>query len=158
MIYFPETIDTISTVSLISPIYLHTFFLSYARELTLCMLASWSHGGVVFLDLLPSPHSVTSFLFPCPGSTDALCPCLGTRCLPLQNGAPIHRVRAHSLTGIRNKPPSTPQAAENDVAWCFALLFHSKTWWNNFDRTFRILFSVSYNGTGFNSLVQTWAE
>ncbi len=74
MIYCPETIDTISTVS---PIYLHTFFLNYARELTLCMLASWSHEGVVFLDLLPSPHSVTSFLLPCPGSTDALCPRLG---------------------------------------------------------------------------------
>jgi hypothetical protein len=71
MIYFPETIDTISTVS---PIYLPTFFLSYARELTLCMLASWSLEGVVFLDLLPSPHYVTSFLFPCLGSTDALCP------------------------------------------------------------------------------------
>ncbi len=72
MIYFPETIDTISTMS---PIYLYTFFLGYARELTLCMLAFWSHEGVVFLDFLPSPHFITSFLFPCLGSTDALCPC-----------------------------------------------------------------------------------
>jgi hypothetical protein len=50
---------------------------SYARELTLCMIAFWSHEGVVFLDFLQSPHLVTSFLFPCLGSTDALCPRLG---------------------------------------------------------------------------------
>ncbi len=55
----------------------HTFFLGYACELTLCMLAFWSHEGVVFLDFLPSPHFVTSFLFACLGSTDALCPRLG---------------------------------------------------------------------------------
>jgi hypothetical protein len=30
-------------------------------------------------------------------------PAWGTRSLSLQNGAPIHRVRAHSLTGIRNR-------------------------------------------------------
>ncbi len=47
---------------------------SYARELTLCMLAFWSHEGVVFLDFLPSPHLVTSFRLPCLGSTDAHCP------------------------------------------------------------------------------------
>jgi hypothetical protein len=54
-----------------------THFMGYARELTLCMLAFSSHEGVVFLDLLPSPHLVMSFLFPCLGSTDALCPRLG---------------------------------------------------------------------------------
>jgi hypothetical protein len=86
MIYFPETIVTINTVS---PIYLHnTFFLSYARELTLCMLAPWSREGVVFLDLLPSSHSVTSFLFPCLGSTDALCPRLGDPVPPLPKWRP----------------------------------------------------------------------
>jgi hypothetical protein len=36
-----------------------------------------SHEGVVFLDFLPSPHLVTSFLFPYLGSTDALCSRLG---------------------------------------------------------------------------------
>ncbi len=41
------------------------------------MLASWSHEGVIFLDFLPSPHLVTSFLFPYLGSTDALFSRLG---------------------------------------------------------------------------------
>jgi hypothetical protein len=100
MIYFPETIDTISTVS---PIYLHnTFFLSCARELTLCMLAPWSHEGVVFLDLLPSSHSVTSFLFPCLGSTDALCPRLGD---PVP---PPPKWRPHSQ-GTRTLPYRDPE-------------------------------------------------
>jgi hypothetical protein len=74
MIYFPETKDTISTMSL------RVFTLSswgYARILTLCMLAFWSHEGVVFLDFPPSSHSVTSFLFPWLCSTDPLCPRLG---------------------------------------------------------------------------------
>jgi hypothetical protein len=74
MIYFPETIDTISTMSL------RIFTLSswgYARELTLCMLSFWSHEGVVFLDFLPLPHLVTSFHLPCLRSTDAHFPRLG---------------------------------------------------------------------------------
>jgi hypothetical protein len=41
------------------------------------MLASWSHEGVLFLDLLSSSHSVTSSLFPYLGSTDAPCSRLG---------------------------------------------------------------------------------
>ncbi len=53
------------------------FFLGYAHQLTPCMLASWSHEGVVFLDFLLSSHSVTSFLFPYLGSTDAPCSRLG---------------------------------------------------------------------------------
>ncbi len=44
---------------------------------SLCMLASWSHEGVVFLDFLPCPNFVTSSLFPCLGSTDAPCSHLG---------------------------------------------------------------------------------
>jgi hypothetical protein len=50
---------------------------SYARQLILCMLAFWSHAGVVFLVFLPSPHLVTSFHLPCLGSTDAHCSPLG---------------------------------------------------------------------------------
>ncbi len=53
------------------------FFLSYARTLTLCMLASWSHEGVVSLDFLSSSHSITSSLFPYLGSTDVPCSRLG---------------------------------------------------------------------------------
>ncbi len=49
------------------------FFLGYAHQLTLCMLASWSHEGVIFLDFLSPSHSVVSFLFPYLGSTDAPC-------------------------------------------------------------------------------------
>ncbi len=41
------------------------------------MLASWSHEGVVFLDLLPSSHSITSSPFLYLGSTDAPCSHLG---------------------------------------------------------------------------------
>ncbi len=53
------------------------FFLSYSRQLILCMLASWSHEGVVFLDLLSSSYSITSSLFLYLGSTDAPCSRLG---------------------------------------------------------------------------------
>ncbi len=49
------------------------FFVSYAHQLTLCMLASWSHEAVVFLDLWSSSHPITSSLFPYLGSTDAPC-------------------------------------------------------------------------------------
>jgi hypothetical protein len=60
------------------------------------------HEGVVFLDLLSSSHPITSSLFPCLGSTDAPCSRLGDPVPPSPKWRPIHRVRAHSLTGIRN--------------------------------------------------------
>jgi hypothetical protein len=47
---------------------------SWRLYMTLCMLAFWSHEGVVFLS---SPHLITSFHLPCLGSTDAHCPRLG---------------------------------------------------------------------------------
>ncbi len=74
--YFPETINTISTMNTILP----THSLVSSRQctlLTLCMLASWSHEGAVFLDLSSSSHSITSSLFPYLGSTDAPCSRLG---------------------------------------------------------------------------------
>ncbi len=37
-------------------LYSHLFFLSYAHQLTLCMLASRNHAGVVILGLLSSSH------------------------------------------------------------------------------------------------------
>jgi hypothetical protein len=79
-----------------SPSYLHTVFLGYAQELTLCMLAFWSHEGVVFLDFLPSSHSITSFLFPCLGSTDAPCPRLGDPVPPPPKWRP-HSQGPHTL-------------------------------------------------------------
>jgi hypothetical protein len=72
MIYFPETINTISTTNTILP--MHSLVSSWLYTLlTLCMLASQSHEGAVFLDLLSSSHPITSSLFPYLGSTDAPC-------------------------------------------------------------------------------------
>jgi hypothetical protein len=91
MIYFPETIDTISTVL---PIYLHnTFFLILSR---LSSSLVWAQ--------------LTLFV-----------PAWGTRSLPFQNGAPIHRVRAHSLTEIRN----THAPVQSRCSWPSPLLLPS---------------------------------
>jgi hypothetical protein len=79
-----------------------TRFFSLCTPFTLCMLASWIREGVVFLGFLPSSHSITSCPFPYLGSTDAPCSRLGDLAPLPQNGTPIHRVRAHSLTGIQN--------------------------------------------------------
>ncbi len=66
MIYFPETINTVSTLFTIG----NTLSLVSSRlctVLTLCMLASRSRGEVVFLSLLSSSHFVTScHVFPLP--------------------------------------------------------------------------------------------
>ncbi len=76
------------------------FFLSYAHQLTLCMLASRSHVGVVILVLLSSSHV---FSLPLSGlNWRPLFPPWGSGPPLSQYGWPIHRVRAHSLTGIRN--------------------------------------------------------
>ncbi len=78
------------------------FFLGYAHQLTLCMLASWSHEGVVFLDFLSSSHSDTSFLFPYLGSTDAPCSRLGDL------APPSPKWRPHSQ-GPRTLPYRDPE-------------------------------------------------
>ncbi len=52
------------------------------------MLASWSHEGVIFLDLLSSSHSITSSLFPYLGSTDAPCSRLGDPVPPFPRWRP----------------------------------------------------------------------
>ncbi len=72
-------------------------FSSYAHYLTLCMLASWSHEGVVFLVFLPSFHSITSSRFPYLGPTDALCSRLG------DPAPPSPKWRPHSQ-GLRTLP------------------------------------------------------
>jgi hypothetical protein len=65
-------------------------------------------------------------------------PAWGTRPLSLQDGAPIHRVRAHSLTGIRNTPlarirwirfrgfswPSSSSLPHFHIHYLFLFLWH----------------------------------
>jgi hypothetical protein len=59
MIYFPETINTISTLNTIADT-LSLVSSKLCTLLTLCMLASRSRGEVVFLSLLSSSHSLTT--------------------------------------------------------------------------------------------------
>ncbi len=101
MIYFPETINTISTLNTISPTH-SLVSPQLCTPLTLCMLASWSRGGVVFLDFLSSSHSITSLLFPYLGSTDAACSPLG------DPGPLFQRWRPHSQ-GPRTLPHWDPE-------------------------------------------------
>jgi hypothetical protein len=74
MIYFPETINTISIRNTISPICLHSFFPSCAHY-SLC--ACWhpeaveESSSLTSCRLLIPSRLVTSFSFPCLGSTDA---------------------------------------------------------------------------------------
>ncbi len=102
MIYFPETINTISTMNTASPTH-SLFLLSYAHHL-LC--ACWhleAVKGSSFLTscrLLILSRLVLSLIW---AQLTLLVPALGVRSPLPQNGAPIHGVRAHSLTGIRNR-------------------------------------------------------
>jgi hypothetical protein len=94
--------NTISTMSL--GIFTLSSW-SYARELTLCMLAFWSHEGVIFLDFLSSPHLVTYFRLSCLGSTDPHCPRLGAGPSPSKM-APLFTGSAHtSLPGFGTQIP-----------------------------------------------------
>jgi hypothetical protein len=99
MIYFPETINTISTTITLSSTYSLVL-------LELCTSTYSVHAGiskpcrgrhpwplVVFSRLLTSLVRAQLTL---------LVPALGLRPSLPQYGRPIHRVRAHSLTGIRN--------------------------------------------------------
>jgi hypothetical protein len=55
-------------------VFTRFLLVGYARQLTLCMIAFWSHEGVVFF---PPSHLITSSRLPCLGSTDAHWPHLG---------------------------------------------------------------------------------
>jgi hypothetical protein len=104
MIYFPETINTVSTRLYTSPMYSLSFS-SWAHQLTLCMLASWSCEGVVFLVFLPSSHLTMYHVLSLSLSGlnwRSLFPPLRTGSPFPQNGAPVHRVRAHSLTRVHD--------------------------------------------------------
>jgi hypothetical protein len=103
MIYFPETINKIST-RIQYHRHIHLYLLSCAHYL-LC--ACWH------LEAMKGPSSLTSCrrLLILSRLLSSLIwvqlmlpvPVLRTRSPLSQNGAPIHRVRAHPLPGIRNK-------------------------------------------------------
>ncbi len=68
------------------------------------MLASWSCEGVVFLVLLSSSHLTTYHVLSLSlsGLNWRSLPAFEVRSPFPQNGAPIHRVRAHSLTRVHD--------------------------------------------------------
>jgi hypothetical protein len=97
MIYFPETINTISTTNTMSP--------------THSLVSSWTICACWHLEAMKGSSSLTSCrllilsrLSSCLiwAQLMLLVPAWGTWSPSLQDGAPIHRVRTHSLTGIRN--------------------------------------------------------
>jgi hypothetical protein len=102
MIYFPETINTISTTNTMSP----THSLVSSQAIAHNLLCASSHpeamkgsSSLTSCCLLILSRLSTSLIW---AQLTLLVPAWGTRSPPLQDGAPIHRVRAHSLTGIRN--------------------------------------------------------
>ncbi len=98
------------------------------------MLASRSHEGVIFLDLLSPSHSITSSLFSYLGSTDAPCSCLG------DPAPPSPKWRPHSQ-GPRTLPYRDPEQVLG--------LIILKIWWLLF-----LLDSVVYNKDCNNHIVQ----
>ncbi len=74
MIYFHESINTISTTITPSPI--HSLVSSCAMHVNL-LCACWHHEAMQGSSSLASCRRLTSSLFPCLGSTDALCSRLG---------------------------------------------------------------------------------
>ncbi len=103
MIYFPETINTISTTNTMSP--LHSLVSSQAMHTNL-LCACWhleamkGSSSLTSCCLLILSRLLSSLVW---AQLTLLVPTLGIRSPFPQDGAPIHRVRAHSLTGIRNK-------------------------------------------------------
>ncbi len=95
------------------------FSLGCAHQLTLCMLASWSHEGVIFLDLLPSSHSITSSLLLCLDSTDAPCSHSGDL-TPL-----FPRWRPHSLgpSTLSYRDPEHLGLSNHIIFCAFLLIF-----------------------------------
>ncbi len=78
MIYFPETINTISTT--VTPLPTYSLVSSWAKHINL-LCACWHHETMRGRHPCPpvvfSRRLLTSSLFPCPGSTDAPCSRLG---------------------------------------------------------------------------------
>jgi hypothetical protein len=129
MIYFPETINTVSTMS---PI--HSLASSQlCTPLTLCMLASSSREGVVSLDLFLSSHLIMSSLFPYLGPTDAPCSRLG-------NPAPLSpKWRPHSQ-GPRTLPYRDPEQIlpiKNYTFWTHWSILSVVSMTNSINRYYR---------------------
>jgi hypothetical protein len=102
MIYFPETINTISTMNTMSPT--HSLVSSYAMHINL-LCACWhleamkGSSSLISCRLLILSRLPSSFVW---AQLTLLVPTLGIWPPFSQDGVPIHWVRAHSLTGIRN--------------------------------------------------------
>ncbi len=133
------------------------------------MLASWSHEGVVFLDLLSSSHSITSSLFPYLVSTDAPCSRLGGPVPPFPRWRPHsqgprtlpHRDPEQSSLPLwanlsHSAPP--PLSTENGVIGSFLLLFQSQMWLKIFKDILESSLLSSSIDTSFSSLGLSWAE
>jgi hypothetical protein len=103
MIYFPETINTISTTNTMSPTHSLVSSQVIAAHNLLCasshLEAMKGSSSLTSCCLLILSRLSTSLIW---AQLTLLVPAWGTRSPPLQDGAPIHRVRAHTLTGIRN--------------------------------------------------------
>jgi hypothetical protein len=116
MIYFPETINTISTLNTISPTH-SLVFLSYACHL-LC--ACWhpeamkGSSSLTSCRLLILSRLTSSLIW---AQLTLLVPALGIRSPLSQDGAPIHRVRAPSLPGIRNSSSVLQKIDTSLDAW-----------------------------------------
>ncbi len=127
MIYFPETINTISTMH----IYITSTFTlssSCAHQLTLCMLASWSHEGVVFLVLLSSSHPTTYHVFSLPLSG------LNWRSLfpPWGSGPPFLKM-APPFTGSAHTPSPGSTTCTTNRKWIksYRLVWFDLIWTEN---------------------------
>ncbi len=102
MIYFPETINTISTTNTMS--LTHSLVSSWVMHVNL-LCACWhleamkGSSSLTSCRLLILSRLCSSLIW---AQLTFLVPAWGARSPSFQDGAPIHRVRAHSLTGIRN--------------------------------------------------------
>jgi hypothetical protein len=106
MIYFPETINTVSTRNTLSLICFHSSLSSCAHY---SLQKPWWSRLPWLLVVFPFCHVLSrlssSLVW---AQLTLLIPAMGSPAPSSQDGAPIHRVRAPSLTGIRNNKHIAP--------------------------------------------------
>ncbi len=113
MIYFPGTINIVSIqVYCYAYITMNLFFVLQlcTSTLTLCMLAFWSHEGVVFVVLSSPSHLTEGHVFSLPmfrANWRSLSLLWGSPPSLSQYGALIHRVRTRSLLRIQDRYDTT---------------------------------------------------